>query len=262
MVRNGEIVKLININDLTKFYLRKIVKDFTTFEDHRGNRILANDLIGKNYGTIVGNYVVVKPSIEDFILYYWKRKTQIVYPKDAGYIVTKVGELRNKKVLEIATGSGVMSLFWAKSVYPNGKVFSIDKNYSFIKNAYCNIKDFDFTFETDYLSVIKFFVSQDIYFFSSKGSEDSFFDVVFLDVPVFENFVDMVYNYLLSGGYLVSVLPTTNQVVSLIGKIKKGFVDIQVEEIILRKYKVNPDRFRPVDTMVAHTAYIISAKKT
>jgi tRNA (adenine57-N1/adenine58-N1)-methyltransferase len=39
------------------------------------------------------------------------------------------------------------------------------------------------------------------------------------------------------------------------------FKDVEVLEILVRRYKPNPERLRPEDRMVAHTGYLIFAKK-
>jgi len=57
-------------------------------------------------------------------------------------------------------------------------------------------------------------------------------------------------------------VPTTNQVVRLIEALPQhSFADIEVEELLLRPYKVVPGRLRPMDRMVAHTGYLIFARK-
>jgi tRNA (adenine57-N1/adenine58-N1)-methyltransferase len=48
---------------------------------------------------------------------------------------------------------------------------------------------------------------------------------------------------------LVSALPAS------------GFGVIQVEELLLRPYKAVSNRLRPADRMVAHTGYLIFARK-
>lgn len=256
MIKYGKVVKIINLLDPQKIYLRKVQNSSKLFEDHKNNIIMTQDVINREYGFELNNYYICKPSIDDFVLYYWKRKTQIVYPKDAAYIVNKMGIVNGSKVLEVATGSGVMSLFLAKSIYPNGSLFTIDRNHSFIENSIKNLKDFDNTFNTNYMGLINFFVSEDVRFL-----RDINFDAVFLDLPNSEDFVDRIYFFLKPFGFLASVFPTTNQVSSFVKVIRGRFIDIEVEEIIVRKYKANPERLRPFDVMVAHTAYIVSAKK-
>jgi tRNA (adenine57-N1/adenine58-N1)-methyltransferase len=63
------------------------------------------------------------------------------------------------------------------------------------------------------------------------------------------------------GGFFATILPTTNQVVKLLGALRiANFAFVEVCEIILRFYKPEPDRFRPTDRMVAHTAFLIFAR--
>ncbi|MFN4219643.1 MAG: tRNA (adenine-N1)-methyltransferase [bacterium] len=252
----GKVVKIINLENPEKIYLRKVNSSSILFEDHTKNIIKSQEVIGKPYGIRIGKYFLSKPSVDDFVLYYWRRKTQIVYPKDFSYIISKMNATYKSNVLEIGTGSGVMTLILAKNVYPLGKVISVEKNPDFLKNAKKNIQDFDNTFETSYLSVIKFFISNDLNFLKVRA-----FDNVFVDLPYPEQVMECVNKILLPSGNLVCVLPTTNQVSNFLRIIKEEYTDIQVEEIILRKYKTNPDRLRPQDSMTAHTVYIISAKK-
>lgn len=252
----GKVIKIINLEDPEKIYLRKVGSSSILFEDHTKNIIKTQEVIGKPYGIKMGKYFLSKPSLDDFVLYYWKRKTQIVYPKDFSYIISKMNITYRSNILEIGTGSGVMTLILAKNVYPYGKVISVEKNFDFLKNAKKNIQDFDNTFDTDYLSVVKFFISNSLGFLKNK-----IFDNVFIDLSHPEEIIEFVDEILSPSGNLVCVLPTTNQVSDFLRIIKGRYTDIQVEEIILRKYKPNPDRLRPQDLMTAHTVYIVSSKR-
>jgi tRNA (adenine57-N1/adenine58-N1)-methyltransferase len=44
-------------------------------------------------------------------------------------------------------------------------------------------------------------------------------------------------------------------------EMQQAFGQIEVEEILVRPYKAVPDRFRPADRMIAHTGYLIFARK-
>lgn len=58
------------------------------------------------------------------------------------------------------------------------------------------------------------------------------------------------------------LLPTTNQVSRILESLSyHGFIQPEVKEILLRNYKPVPDRLRPEDRMVAHTGYLIFARK-
>jgi tRNA (adenine57-N1/adenine58-N1)-methyltransferase len=53
-----------------------------------------------------------------------------------------------------------------------------------------------------------------------------------------------------------------NQVIQLVWALPEhGFAMIEVEEILLRPYKAVAARLRPADRMVAHTGYLIFARK-
>jgi len=74
-------------------------------------------------------------------------------------------------------------------------------------------------------------------------------------------FLDQVRAALRPGGFFAALLPTTNQVIDLLAALeRKSFADIAVEELLLRQYKVVPDRLRPDDNMVGHTGFLVSAR--
>ena len=57
------------------------------------------------------------------------------------------------------------------------------------------------------------------------------------------------------------LLPTTNQVQDLLKAMEDGpFCQIEVLEILLRRYKPVPERLRPDDRMVAHTGFLVFAR--
>jgi tRNA (adenine57-N1/adenine58-N1)-methyltransferase len=66
--------------------------------------------------------------------------TQIVYPKDLGYIAARVGLESGQKVVEIGTGSGSMTIFLASILKPRGHVYTFDVSNEFMKIAQKNIE--------------------------------------------------------------------------------------------------------------------------
>ena len=55
-----------------------------------------------------------------------QHSTQIVYPKDFGYIAARMGVQSGQKILEIGTGSGSLTTFLASIVNPRGHVYTFD----------------------------------------------------------------------------------------------------------------------------------------
>ena len=61
--------------------------------------------------------------------------TQIVYPKDIGYIVARAGIGSGQKILEIGTGSGSLTSSVAGIIKPRGHIHTFDVDQNFIKIA-------------------------------------------------------------------------------------------------------------------------------
>jgi tRNA (adenine57-N1/adenine58-N1)-methyltransferase len=102
------------------------------------------DAIGKEYGSrLVTNkdkYVyLIEPTMYDYVMKI-QHGTQIVYPKDIGYIIARAGIGSGQKILEIGTGSGSLTSFVASVVKPRGHVYTFDVDDNFMKIAEKNIK--------------------------------------------------------------------------------------------------------------------------
>jgi tRNA (adenine57-N1/adenine58-N1)-methyltransferase len=94
--------------------------------------------IGMEYGSAIrtteGKVVyLIEPTIHDFIMKS-KRRTQIVYPKDLGFIAARTGLKNGSKVVEIGTGSGALTTFMASIVKPDGHIYSFDIIRSHMSN--------------------------------------------------------------------------------------------------------------------------------
>jgi len=57
------------------------------------------------------------------------------------------------------------------------------------------------------------------------------------------------------------IVPTANQVTDILKEVPGFFGDIEVLELLQRKYKTVAERVRPFDRMVAHTGYLIFGRK-
>jgi tRNA (adenine57-N1/adenine58-N1)-methyltransferase len=97
----------------------------------------------------------------------------------------------------------------------------------------------------------------------AEGFDETDVDALFLDVRRPWAYLPQVVEALKSGGFFGAILPTTNQVAELVREleVQQTFGHIEVEEILVRPYKAVPSRLRPVDRMVAHTGYLIFARK-
>jgi len=208
-----------------------------------------DDIIGQEFGTKVNTHYVLKPSLNDYILYGLKRETQVIYPKESGQIILKLDLANGMKVFECGTGSGALSLFLARAIAPDGVLFTYEKDKVFYQNAKMNI-------ENAGIGENIRLIHQDI----DKGIDEKDFDAAFVDLKEPYKYIEWLRSILKKGAVLGMLVPTTNQVSSILKKCEKLFYDIQIFEVLMREYIPNPTRLRPKDIMVGHTGYLVFAR--
>lgn len=246
----GDIAQLISAQN-KRFIFRLVTNG--KFETHRGY-LSHNDLIGKSWGSRVlshmgSPFVLLQPSLAD-ILVETRRNTQIMYPKDIGFILLTMDISPGRHVLEAGTGSGALTTALASAVGPQGKVTTYESRPEFQYLAHKNLERLGLAERVD-------FKLRDI----AEGFDERNVDAVFLDLPTPHDYIRQAKDALKPGGYLGSILPTTNQVSTLLIELRRSnFAFIEVCEILLRYYKAVADRLRPTDRMVAHTGYLIFSR--
>lgn len=193
--------------------------------------------------------LVLEPGLTDLIQHL-KRGTQIIYPKDAAYIVHRLSLRAGSQVIEAGTGSGGLTTALAWAVAPTGVIYTYETRQETHMLARRNLE------RVGLLPYVQMF-QQSI----EDGFRQTNVDALFLDVREPWHFLDQVRAALRPGGFFASLLPTTNQVSELLYALEgHSFADIAVEELLLRYYKPVPDRLRPEDSMVAHTGFLIFAR--
>ena len=246
----GDIAQLISAQN--KRFIFRIILD-GKFETHRGY-LSHNDLIGKPWGSRVlthmgSPFVLLQPSLAD-ILIETRRNTQIMYPKDIGFILVSMDIGPGKHILEAGTGSGSFTTALAFAVGSQGSITTYESRPEFQHLAHKNLERLGLADRVE-------FKLRDIF----EGFDERNVDAVFLDLPNPQDYLLQVKEALKPGGFLGSILPTTNQVSTLLIALRRAnFAFIEVCEIMLRYYKAVADRLRPTDRMVAHTGYLIFAR--
>jgi tRNA (adenine57-N1/adenine58-N1)-methyltransferase len=225
-----------------------------TFHTHRG--ILNHDeLIGKPWGSQVFShqgapFFLLQPSLAD-LLTDLKRSTQIMYPKDIGFILTSMSVGPGQTVMEAGTGSGSMTVALAYAVGPQGRVITYEKRPEFQSLARKNLERLGLDGRVE-------FKARDII----EGLDETDVDAFFLDVPNPWDYIQQIRAALKPGGFFCNLVPTVNQVEKLLYALRREkFAFIEVCELLLRYYKPEPTRLRPTDRMVAHTGYLTFARR-
>ncbi len=251
IARDGDLVELVGLRH--KHFIIPL-KAGAKFETHRGV-IQHDDLIGKAWGTQVFSHLgapffLLQPSLAD-LLTDLPRSTQILYPKDIGFILVTMGIGPGKKVIEAGTGSGSMTIAMAYAVGAEGRVISYEIRPDMQNLAKKNLERVGLASRVD-------FKLRDI----QSGFDETDSDAFFLDVPNPYDYIPQVRAALKPGGFLCSLLPTVNQVEQLLVALRRErFAFIEVCEILVRYYKAEPARLRPTDRMVAHTGFLIFARR-
>jgi len=224
------------------------------FQTHRG--ILHHDsLIGQPLGAQVNTHLgypffLLTPTTEELVRGI-RRKSQIVFPKDAGYIVLRLGVQPGSVVVEAGTGSGALTSVFAFQVGESGHVYSYDVREDMQSMARSNLRRFGLE---DRVTLIE----RDI----AEGFDPHESGCLFLDLVKPWDYLDQARAALAGGGMLGSLVPTANQLVRLITALEDhpDFAFVEAEELSLRRWKTIPGRVRPSDRMVAHTGFLIFAR--
>lgn len=243
----GDLAMLV-AKDRKQFLL--LLEAGQRFETHHG--VLAHDdLIGRTWGATVESHLgaafhLLQPSLRDLLLLI-ERRSQTLYPKDVGYVLLRLSAGPGKTILEAGTGSGALTLALAWAVGREGQVLSIDPREDMQKLALANLTQAGLE---DRVALVPGRVED--------AHELAPADALFLDLPQADKALQPALRYLRSGGSFGALVPTANQVSSLLTEMDRlGFANIDVCEILLRFYKTTADRFRPADRMVAHTGYLV-----
>jgi tRNA (adenine57-N1/adenine58-N1)-methyltransferase len=252
VAQEDDLVLLIG-QDRKQFVLR--LQAGAQLQTHRGC-INHDDLLGQPLGREVHShlgypFVVLEPSTFDLIRQL-KRTTQIMYPKDIGYTLLKLNVMPGSQVIEAGTGSGGLTLALARAVRPDGRLYSYEIRPDILRLAQKNMEALGLAGSVD-------FRLRDI----AEGFDERDVDALFLDVRQPWAFLPQAVEALKDSGFFGAILPTANQVAELVRALEaqQTFGHIEVEEILVRPYKAVPTRLRPADRMVAHTGYLIFARK-
>ena len=240
----------------SKKWLAKISKK-ESLHTHIGI-IKHSDAIGKEYGSrLITNkdkYVyLLKPTMYDYVMKI-QHGTQIVYPKDLGYIVARAGIGSGQKILEIGTGSGSLTSFVASIVKPRGHVYTFDVDENFMKIAEKNIKR---------AGVSKYVTQQNLDLKTAKKLPfDDDMDVALIDLGDPWLVIPQVRKMLKGSGSIFAICPTMNQLEKLtMALVENEFTDIESTEHILRTIEAREGKTRHSFQGIGHTTYLCFARK-
>jgi tRNA (adenine57-N1/adenine58-N1)-methyltransferase catalytic subunit len=227
------------------------------FHFHAG--IVDHDaLLGRHEGTRVRStkgawLTVLRPTASEWTVKA-PRGAQVVYPKDQAMIVSLGDICPGATVVEAGAGSGALTSALLRAVGPSGRVVSYELRPEFADVAARNVADrfggLPDTWELRRGDVL-------------AGLPEQRCDRVVLDLLEPWEVVKAACEALHPGGILVAYTPTVPQVMrlreALAGDARWGLAE--TVETLVRGWHVDGLAVRPDHRMVAHTAFLTTARR-
>jgi tRNA (adenine57-N1/adenine58-N1)-methyltransferase len=197
-------------------------------------------------------FLVLRPTYADLIPHL-PRAAQVIYPKDTGPLLVWGDVCPGATVIEGGVGAGAFTIALLRAVGPHGHVISYELREDFAMRARRNVADFFGTASQWELKV------RDLY----EGFDEIGVDRVFLDLPEPGRALGVVARALRPGGVFVAYVPTAMQLKDTVEALQQrtDFGEIESFETLLRNWQVKGLSVRPVHRMVAHSAFIIVARR-
>jgi len=220
------------------------------------------DLIGLPDGSVVANssgheYLALRPLLRDFAM-SMPRGAAIVYPKDAAQIVMQADIFPGATVVEAGVGSGALSLSLLRAVGPAGTLVSFERREDFAEVAKANVSTF-FGESPDTWRVVVGDLLEALPVELAAGTVDR----VVLDMLAPWEVMDVVADALTPGGVVLCYVATATQL-SRVAEFIRGtglFTDPDASETMVRGWHVEGLAVRPDHRMVAHTGFLLTARR-
>lgn len=251
------------------------LKPGEVFHTHKG-QIAHDQIAGKLEGSLVrsstgASFWAFRPRVAERMMKV-RRRTQIVYPKDAGWLALALDLRPGMRVVEMGTGSGAFTILLAQLVGPQGRVYTFDRRADFLENAMGNIAQAGLADRV----VARVLEAGEPFPIETEEGEGErgrgrgrgrerggAVDAVFLDLPEPWRAIPQAYEVLLPGRPLALIVPTAEQLKrSAQALVEAGFAALEAVELLERRVLVRVrEGVRPFELMVGFTGYLLSARK-
>jgi tRNA (adenine57-N1/adenine58-N1)-methyltransferase len=251
-LRAGEDVLLVDRKG--REYLRKLTAGKTVHL--RSGNLVMDDIIGRPDATAAVNsggesFLVLRPTYATLIPHL-PRKAQVIYPKDVGLILLWGDIYPGARVLEVGTGPGALTIALLRAVGPTGHVYSYELRDDFAEMAKANVERFHGPAPQWTLRLA------DI----GNGIAEHNLDRIIIDLPEPWRLLPEAWRVLRPGAVLVAYVPTVMQMKHFVDRARLcGFAAVEALESMLRNWHIEGPSIRPEHRMVAHTGFVITARR-
>lgn len=231
------------------------------FHTHRG--VLSHDaIIGQPDGSVVVSsneveYLALRPLLTDFVM-SMPRGAAIIYPKDAAQIVAQADIFPGARVVEAGVGSGALSLWLLRALGPDGTLASFERRADFADVARGNVATFLGSVPPNWTIHVG-----DLQERLGETTEAGAVDRIVLDMLAPWECLDACATALTPGGVLICYVATVTQL-SRVAEAIRGtgmFTDPEPTETLVRTWHVEGLAVRPDHRMVAHTGFLLTARR-
>ena len=230
------------------------------FHTHKG-AIAHDELIGSDEGIVVRStggvaYLALRPLYADFVL-SMPRGAAVVYPKDAGQVVTMADIYPGARVVEAGVGSGALTCALLRAVGDAGSVRSYERREDFAAIATTNVEMF-------------FGGPHPAWQLSVGDLQDELptlgvatADRVVLDMLAPWECLDAVAGALLPGGVVIAYVATTTQLSRTVEDLRAhgNFTEPEAWESMVRGWHVEGLAVRPDHRMIGHTGFLVRSRR-
>ena len=219
--------------------------------------LMADSLVGVEEGSRVKfstgeAFLVLRPTYADLVPHL-PRTAQVIYPKDTGPMMLWGDVFPGATVIEGGVGAGALTIALLRAIGPNGRLISYEIREDFANLTRRNVAAF-FGDAPNWTLKLR-----DLY----EGFDETGVDRMFLDLPEPGRALEVAARALRPGGVLVGYVPTALQLKDTVDALqaRPDFGQIESFETLLRHWQVKGLSVRPLNRMVAHSAFIIIARR-
>ncbi len=219
-------------------------------------------LLGGPEGVVVTStagmtYLAVRPLLSDFVL-SMPRGATVVYPKDAAQVVGMADVYPGARVVEAGVGSGALTCTLLRAVGDSGVVSSYERREDFAEVARRNVETF---FEGPH-PAWRLTVGDAVDAAEGAPGVEAATDRVVLDMLAPWEVVPTAERALVPGGVLCCYVATTTQLARTVETVRAaGFTEPLAAETLVRGWHVLDLAVRPDHRMVAHTGFLVTARR-